>query len=382
MQIISRCSIIALVGLCLGCQKPEDQAKTLDAFLDRTPRPMRIEEFEPLFHFDSRNQDTTLVCWSFSTTSFLETEMQRLGLEPVRLSKMYPVYCVFQEKAKRFVQTKGASRFAPGDLFSGVLETIKLYGIVPEEAYRGQARSAPSYNQDRMYHELDSLMRWVRAKKVWNEKQVLNRLVRILDRHLGAPPKEFSYHGVTYSPKTFLSDVVRLPWDDYVLVTSFTYAPFDQFTELRVPDNWAHRTNFFNVPLQVFTAGIREALDNGYSLAIDADISEPSYRQTKAYAIIPPYDIPMGAIDQQAREFRFENGSTTDDHLMHIIGYRQFNGQDWYLVKDSWRTAFETKPEGYFFFHESYVQLKVLAYLVHRDGIPLIARRMPAPTSE
>jgi bleomycin hydrolase len=370
-------AFVLSVGLFVGCQQERDQATTHEAFLEKTPHPVSVDDFVAQFHLDSRNQGATLVCWSFSTTSFLETEMKRIGLEPVRLAQMYPVYCVFLEKAKRFVETKGNSRFAPGDLFSGVMETIKAYGIMPEEIYRGQARVSATYDHDRMYAELDSLMNIVRARQLWNEKSVLASVRSILDAHLGKPAEEFTYRGTTYTPKTFLDQVVKLPWGDYLLVTSFSYSPFDQFVELRVPDNWAHRQNFFNVPLEQFTAGVREALDNGYSLVIDADISEPSYRETKKYAFIPAYDIPISSISQEAREFRFDNGSTTDDHLLHIISHRQFDGQEWYLVKDSWRTAFEKEPEGYFFFHESYLQLKVLSYLVHKDGVPSIARRLP-----
>ena len=367
------CFIIVLLA---GCGKTGDQALTLEEFLEQTPHPSSVEDFEPLFHFDSRNQDTTLVCWSFSTTSFLETEMKRVGLEPVRLARMYPVYHVFLEKAKRFVRTQGASRFAPGDLFSGVLETIAAYGIVPEEAYRGQARICATYNHDEMYDQLDSLMRFVKANTLWDEKAVLAKVVPILTNHLGTPPETFEYKGTTYTPRSFLEKVVRLPWDEYLLVTSFSSSPFDQYIELPVPDNWAHRSNYFNVPLDVFSAGVTEALNRGYSVAIDADISEPSYRQTKTHAIIPPYDIPFENITQQARDFRFENGSTTDDHLMHILAQRKLGDQEWYLVKDSWRTAFDVQPDGYFFFHKSYVQLKVLAYLVHREGVPSIVGRM------
>ena len=369
-------TVSLILMLLAGCGKTGDKTLTLEQFLEQTPRPAGVEDFEPLFHFDSRNQDTTLVCWSFSTTSFLETEMQRVGLEPVRLARMYPVYHVFVEKARRFVQTRGASRVAPGDLFSGVLETIAAYGIVPEEAYRGQTRVCETFNHDAMYGQLDSLMRAVKANKMWDEREVLGKVVSILNSHLGKPPETFEYKGTTYTPKSFLETVVRLPWDEYLLVTSFGSSPFDRYTELRVPDNWAHRDTYFNVPLDVFSAGVAEAVSHGYSLAIDADISEPSYRQTKTHAIIPPYDIPPGEITQAARDFRFDNGSTTDDHLMHIIGYKKFDDQEWYLVKDSWRTAFDVRPDGYFFFHKSYLELKVLAYLVHRDGVPSIVRRL------
>lgn len=377
MQHMARTLSLIIIFLA-GCGKTADQAITLEAFLKQIPHPTAVGDFEPLFHFDSRNQDTTLVCWSFSTTSFLETEMKRIGLEPVRLARMYPVYHVFLEKAKRFVQTRGASRYAPGDLFSGVLATIAAYGIVPEEAYRGQTRICETFNHDAMYGQLDSLMHSVKTSKLWDEAAVLAKVVPILNNHLGKPPETFKYKGRTYTPKSFLDEVVRLPWDEYLLVTSFSSSRFDQYTELSVPDNWAHRSNYFNVPLEAFVSGVTEALTNGYSLAIDADISEPSYAQTKTHAIIPPYDIPFEAITQQARDFRFDNGSTTDDHLMHVIGYRKFGDQEWYLVKDSWRTAFEVQPGGYFFFHKSYLELKVLAYLVHREGVPSIVRRLPA----
>jgi len=99
-------------------------------------------------------------------------------------------------------------------------------------------------------------------------------------------------------------------------------------------------------PWMSFLRGSRSA-ESRYSVAIDADISEPSYRQTKTHAIIPPVRHPARKHHPgQARDFRFENGSTTDDHLMHILAQRKLGDQEWYLVKDSWRTAFDVQPDG------------------------------------
>ncbi|MCL5268699.1 MAG: hypothetical protein M1469_11455 [Bacteroidetes bacterium] len=168
--------------------------------------------------------------------------------------------------------------------------------------------------------------------------------------------------------------IVRLPWHDYVKVTSFLYAPFCTYTQLRVPDNWAHDSTYFNVPLNVFYGSMKDALRNGYSFAIDADISEPSYKVEKGIGIIPPYDIRLSDIDQASREFRFDDGSTTDDHLMQAVGYKNFHGDDWFLVKDSWRTAWEGNHKGYSLFHESYMKLKVLAFLVNMNAVPEIEK--------
>jgi bleomycin hydrolase len=99
---------------------------------------------------------------------------------------------------------------------------------------------------------------------------------------------------------------------------------------------------------------------------------------TKRFAFIPEFDVPRDSITQAKREEQFLSGATTDDHVMHIVSYWKFENQDWFLVKDSWRTAWEGANYGYFFFHESYVKLKVLAYLVHCNGVPEITRLLPS----
>jgi bleomycin hydrolase len=114
-----------------------------------------------------------------------------------------------------------------------------------------------------------------------------------------------------------------------------------------------------------------------YSVAVDIDNSESSYRMTKQYAFIPEFALQRDSLTQTMREKEFISGATTDDHLMHIVAYQRFGMEDWFLAKDSWRTAWEGPNHGYFFLHESYVKLKVLAYLVHRDAVPEICNSLP-----
>ncbi len=364
-----------LITIC-GAAPGQSLNSQLEHFTRLHHVPSGAADFKPVLYLPPLNQDTTLVCWSFSTTSYIESEMERLGLSPVRLSVMYPVYYVFVEKARRFARTHGESRFAPGDLFTGVWKTIRKYGEVPMEAYRGQEVYCPTYNQTPMYDELISYMEKVKADSIWDEDRVVSHVEEILDKNMGRPPREFVYEGKRYTPMTFLNEVVRLPWNEYIKVTSFTYSPFYIYTQLRVPDNWAHDSTYFNVPLDVFYRSMKDALKHGYSFAIDADISELSYRIEKGIGIIPPYDIRLSDIDQASREFRFNNGSTTDDHLMQAVAYRNFHGDEWFLVKDSWRTAWEGNHKGYSFFHESYMKLKVLAFLVNINAVPEIEKKL------
>jgi bleomycin hydrolase len=363
-------SVLLLSGWYASAQSIEQK---LRAFIANTPRPHRVEDFSVIPHLSPLNQESTLFCWSFATSSFIESEMQRLGMEPVRLSIFYPVYYVYLEKAKQYVRTKGQSRFGPGDLFSGVLDIIKEYGAVPAEIYGGD-KAEVTDNHEALYRELDQYIAAVKKTADWHEGRVLKRVQAILNKYLGKPPQTFTYKGKTFSPRSFFEEVVKLPWQEYVILTSFQYAPFYQFTELRVPDNWKRNSNYFNVPLATFYNSLKEALSNGYSAAVVIDISEPSYELIKGIAIIPDFDIPYRVISQEARELRFNTGVTTDDHLVQLIAHKKFGEADWFLAKDSLRASWEGDHKGYVFFHESYVKLKVLALVVHRDGVPAVKR--------
>jgi bleomycin hydrolase len=334
--------------------------------------PAQISSFDPTFHFPPVDQGSTSSCWSFSTVSFLETEAARLGLPQVKLAVMYPVYYGFVEKARYFVQTRGESRFSPGDLFTTVLEVVQKYGIVPDENYPGRPTGETAYNHNALYKELKAYIARVKEEGLWDETEVVAEVKSILDKHLGKPPETFEYKGRSYTPKSFQQEFVALPWQDYLLVTSFEYAPFHTFTELRVPDNWRKNSRYYNVPLETFYEGLKDALRAGYSAAIDGDISEPGRVGPQDIATIPADDIPYALITQEAREKRFLDKRTKDDHLMHIVGMTRSGGHDWFLVKDSWRDAWEGKHKGYFFYRGDFVKLKVLAYLVHEGALPTL----------
>lgn len=369
-------SILIICTLFLNAAHAQHDIYDMEKYIDQIHKPNNPDEFKTVFHLPPVNQDTTNACWSFATTSFIESEMQRLGMKPVKLAEMYPFFHVYIEKAKEYVRTRGASRFSPGDLFTGVIEIIKTYGVVPESAYPGKMPDHTTHNHARMEEDLDKLMLNVKQMEIWDEDLVLQKVRKILYWYLGVPPQTFEYEGKTFTPRSFLNEVVRLPWDNYIMVTSFTYAPFYKYTELKVPDNWAHYETYFNVPLDLFYESIKDAVKNGYSIAFNSDTGEPGRIGREDIVFVPEFDISGDNIDQDAREFRFNNGSTTDDHLMHIVGYKRKRGNDWFLVKDSWRTAWDGEFAGYYFFHGDYLKLKALAYLVHKDGVPDIVERI------
>jgi bleomycin hydrolase len=145
--------------------------------------------------------------------------------------------------------------------------------------------------------------------------------------------------------------------------------PYYEKAEYEVPDNWWHNKDYFNVPLDLFMSSLKKAIRDGYTMEIFGDVSEPGIESHAKVAMIPTFDIPSEYIDESARQMRFSNGTTGDDHGIHLVGYENKNGKDWFLIKDSGSGSFNVGDKGYYFFHEDYVKLKILGFLIHKDAV-------------
>ena len=110
------------------------------------------------------------------------------------------------------------------------------------------------------------------------------------------------------------------------------------------------------------------ALRRGFTAVLSVDFTEPGYNGETGIAVVPSFDIPQNFIDQSSRELRFVSGSSTDDHSVHCVGYKE--GKDiWYLIKDSWENAYWSSHKGYYFYRNDYVRLKCLMFVVHKDAV-------------
>ena len=333
--------------------------------------PKAVAEFQTLWHQPSVCQGLSGMCWCFCTTSFLESEVHRLTKRELRFSVLHSVYWEYVEKAKGFVKSRGKSVLGEGSQGAAVLRAWRNHGVVPATAYTGLKDGAKDYDhQSTVFREIKAYLEGVKTAGAWSEEQVVATVRAILDHHLGTPPATVQVEGKALTPREYLEKVVRLNPDDYVEFVSFLDKPFWQKTEYEVPDNWWHGEEYINLPLADFMAAFKGAVRKGFSMAIAADMSEPGYSiGAPGVAVVPSWDIPSTHIDAAARQFRFGNGTTTDDHGLHVVGYTQKNGKDWYLVKDSWSSSWNNDHPGYYFFHEDYVKLKVLGFMVHKDAV-------------
>ena len=208
---------------------------------------------------------------------------------------------------------------------------------------------------------------FVKKNNIWSEEDVVANIKSILNFYMGTPPESFSVDGVNYTPKSYFEKVFPLNLDDYVDFMSLMQSPFYELGEYPVPDNWWHSKEYHNIPITDFMAIVKNAIRTGFSVCIGGDVSEPGMDGFREVAMIPTFDIPAEYIDDNSRQFRFSNETSTDDHGIHLVGYKEANGKDWYLIKDSGAGAQNGNNKGYYFYHEDFVKLKMLSFSVHKD---------------
>ncbi len=326
------------------------------------------------------SQDITGTCWSFSTSSFLESEIIRLTGKKIDLSEMFQARTTYLAKAENYVMRQGKANFSEGALAHDVLNSVTKYGLVPNSVFDGLNDGESIHNHAEMVAVLEAMLKtYVEnpAKKLSPQwKQAINA---VLDIYLGSIPTKFEYEGKNYTPKSF-AEFTKIKSENYVTLTSFTheinYKPFI----LNIPDNFSNGS-MYNLPLNEFIANIDNALANGYSLSLDCDVSEATFSGKYGVAFVPEKEedsktglaeiIIEKKISPEYRQQEFENLTTTDDHLMHIVGkVKDQKGNIYYKVKNSWGSNDKKVANGgYVYISEAYMRLKAISVLLHKDGI-------------
>ncbi len=358
----------SLVGVAQEKKEPTEYLFTNKIVLESTP---------------IKNQQYTGTCWSYCTTSFLESELIRMGKPAIDLSEMFNVRMNYVEKSTNYFLRQGKSQFGEGGLSHDVMQSISKYGLVPEAAYSGNAYHPGFHNHGEMAAVLESTLKTIVAQNKSVTTAWMGNIEGTLDNYMGTPPTQFEFEGKKYTPQSFASYLEIKP-ENYVSFTSVSNAPFYQNYILQVPDNWSNGS-YLNLPLEELVQVIDHALANGYTIAWDADISEKTWSRKKGIAVMPETPFSKMTADEKAtlfntpvkelvptqenRQALIMNFQTTDDHLMHIVGTAiDQDGTEYYLVKNSWgdQRAFE----GFVYVSKAYMAMKTMGIMIHKEGIP------------
>ncbi|MBE8723139.1 C1 family peptidase [Sphingobacterium pedocola] len=381
-----RKSLLAAAALVVCTAQSYAQDNLINALKanvsDKSKEGFTFTEVINLRNTSIKDQGSSGTCWSYSGNSFLESEMIRMGKQPVEISQIFTAYYTYLEKAKNYVRLHGDQAQGEGGQLHDVLTIFRQYGAVPREVYTGLQEGQTRNN----FSEMSNILQGMNENIVKNKKLTpkwQNAVTGVMDAYLGTPPTEFQYNGKTYTPRTWADQIVGINPDDYIGISSFdAYAYYKPFV-LLIPDNWSFE-RFYNVQINDLTNIIDNALQNGYTVAWASDVSEKSFSWKNGVAYVPEKPIeqltkeeqesmfngpkPEAKITPAQRQAAFDDYSTTDDHGMHIVGIvKDQHGKEYYIVKNSWGESNDYK--GYMYVTKEFVRYKTISILVHKNSI-------------
>ena len=339
-----------------------------------------------------KNQYRSGTCWCYSALSFVESEIIRQKGIEVDLSEMFVVNHAYFDRAVKYIRLDGKLGFSAGSSFGDVFEVIKAYGIVPQDVYSGMNYGTELPVQG----ELDAVLEGFVKALVTNPNRKLTPAWKpafqgILDAYLGEIPATFKAEEKAFNPLTY-RDYLGINTDDYINLTSFTHHPFYEPFIIEVCDNWRWGSAY-NLPIEELMEVMYNAVENGYTIAWGADVSEKGFTRS-GIATVPDFENKVTAgsdqerwvgksetgknesapaeekvITQEMRQIAYDNKETTDDHGMHIYGLaKDQNGNNFFIVKNSWGKAGDY--EGIWYASDAYVRYKTLNIVVHKDALP------------
>jgi len=330
-----------------------------------------------------KNQGASNTCWSYTGNSFLESEMIRMGRDPVAISPLYTVRKAYLERARNYLRLHGGLKLNEGGQLHDVMQILRMHGAMPRAAYTGIKAGKSSSNfkalRASLNSRLSSMVKSRELKRSWEQDVEL-----LMDDYLGKVSANFDYQGKSYTARGFADQVIGIDPDQYMHIASVATAPYYKSFVFLIPDNWSF-SQFFNLPMEELTLVIDQALKKGFTVACTVDISESGFSWPYGIAYVPQKSAsdmtgeekkmqfvrpqPERKVDAMARQSAFDAWQTTDDHALHIIGQvRDQNGKEYYVAKNSWGRG--NAFQGFVYLTKEYIRYKSTALMLHKDALP------------
>ena len=353
-----------------------------------------------------KNQNRAGTCWCYSSLSFIESELLRMGKGEYDFSEMYIVHNTYLDRADKAVRTHGDISFSQGGSFYDVIYGMEQFGLVPEAEMRpGVMYGDTLSNHNELSAVSDAVVAAIakgRHSKLQSDDQGnmlwKKAIEAIHDIYLGERPEKFTYNGKEYTPKSFYEST-GLNASDYISLTSYTHHPFYTSFVLEIQDNWRWAQSY-NLPIDELMEVFDNAIMEGYTIAWGSDVSESGFTRN-GVAVMPDAEKaqelsgsdmahwlklspaekklndkpqPQKWCTQEERQLGYDNWETTDDHGMLIYGIAKDQmGNEYYMVKNSWGESGTYK--GIWYASKAFARYKTMNIVVHKNAIPKDIRK-------
>lgn len=370
---------------------------SMPSLLFAQERAYKITDDIVVPHTSVKNQSRSGTCWCFAGIGMIEAEILRKYNVEVDLSEMYLVRWAYANKFEKYVRMQGTCNFSPGGEVFDVLYAINENGMMTEEAYNGLVLGEGIHNHGELHSVLAEYGKIVNKQHNGKISKAWPAMVQsVLDVYLGTTPETFEFEGSQYDAKSF-AEKYPININDYVQIGAFTnhenYKPYI----MPIQDNWTN-TLTYNMPLDELMNELDNALNNGYTVGWAQDVSDKGFSRDAGVGVVLENDIekirqsepkkykkmsddeiraslykfetvmPEKEVTEDMHQEAYENGQTTDDHSMLIVGIaHDQNGNKYYKVKNSWSANYGY--EGYWYCSEPYVRLHTMFFTLNKEGL-------------
>lgn len=348
-------------------------------------------------HTSVKNQAQSGTCWCFAGIGMVEAEILRKYNVDIDLSEMYLVRWAYTQKFEKFVRMQGTCNFSPGGEVFDVLYAIENQGMMTEDAYNGLVLGEDRHQHGELHSVLAEYGKIVNRKLNGKISKAWDDMVQsILDVYLGKTPESFEYEGVKYDAKSF-ANKYPININDYVQIGAFTFKPNYEPYIMPIQDNWTN-TLTYNMTLDELMNELDNALNNGYTVGWAQDVSDKGFSRNAGVGVVLENDVekirqsdpkkykdmsddeileglykfesimPEKNIDDAMHQEAYDNGQTTDDHSMLIVGIaHDQNGNKYYKVKNSWSP--KNGFDGYWYCSEPFVRLHTMFFTLNKEAL-------------
>jgi len=324
------------------------------------------------------NQKSSGRCWMYTGLNVLRAKViEKYKLDDFQFSHNYLFFYDQLEKANLFYNGMIETAFSPlddrkvewllknpigdGGQWTGIVDLISKYGLVPEsampETYQSESTSMMSRLLRRKLREDGMMLRALGKSRmapemVLKEKnKKLAEIYQILAYSLGEPPANFQWQykdkdgkisdSKEYTPQDFYQEVLNVNLHDYVMIMDNPTLEYGKLYEIEYDRHMQEGGNWKYINLkadQIKKYAIKSILENE-GMYFSCDVGK-QLESTKGYLDVNTYDYSslFGVdfnMDKKTRIQTFESGST---HGMALMGVNLLDDDsaDKWLLENSW----------------------------------------------
>ena len=354
------------------------------------------------------DQKSTGRCWLFTGLNMIRAQiMHKHNLEDFHLSHNFNFFYDQLEKANLFLENIITTADKPmenkevewlikhpigdGGQWTGVVDIVSKYGIVPAEVFPESHNSENTSLMSRLLRRKlkeDALIIRKQFSEGKKDKELsklkitmLEDIYRILAITLGEPPKEFTWRYkdkngelsalINYTPQSFFNDFADMRFDDYIMFMNDPSREFDKLYEIKLDRHVYEGGNWKYINLE--TDKIKEfavkSIIGDEPMYFSCDVGKQIDRdrgvldiQNFDYESL--FDVEFG-MDKRERIITFESGSS---HGMALIGVDldQQNKPNKWLLENSWGS---TGQEGNLIMTDEWFDEYMFRLVIHKQFI-------------